>query len=272
MEAINQVVSKAIVIPQHRMSQNSEPSSESYLEKRCRWFNESPGNLDGPSCPLCLNKGRIAVPEGTTMAMRKCACVAQRLSAQRMQRSGLGDLLQQCTFDSFRVSHSWQENLLNTCKAFITQGQGHWLYLGGQVGCGKTHLCTAVVGALMERGLSARYVQWRQDIVHIKASVTNSEEYAKLVEPLKETDVLYIDDLFKVKKGDRPTSADVGVAFEILNHRYNQRNKATILSGELTLDELISIDEAVGSRIYERTKEFCLIIKGDPYKNFRMRV
>ena len=45
----------------------------------------------------------------------------------------------------------------------------------------------------------------------------------------------------------------------------------TIVSSERNISEILKIDEAVGSRIYERAKEYCLIIEADPDKNFRIR-
>ncbi len=195
----------------------------------------------------------------------------RRRSLRRLEQSGLSDLLSESTFDKFSAKAPWQQTLLDMARRFLAQANsGRWLYLGGQVGCGKTHLCTAVVGALLEQGYSARYMQWRSDIVPIKASVNDAVGYAKLVDPLKKAHVLYIDDLFKVEQGKRPTPADVNVAFDILNYRYNQRNTVTILSGECTMDQLMDVDEAVGSRIYQRTKGFCGIVARDPRKNYRV--
>ena len=66
--------------------------------------------------------------------------------------------------------------------------------------------------------------------------------------------VLYIDDMYKTGKGQQPTVGDVNLAFEIINARYNDTGKVTIISSERTVEEMLDIDEAVGSRIYERSK------------------
>ena len=49
------------------------------------------------------------------------------------------------------------------------------------------------------------------------------------------------------------SDGDLNVAFELLNARYNAR-KRTIISGERTIGAIMDIDEAIGSRIYERSK------------------
>ena len=52
-----------------------------------------------------------------------------------------------------------------------------------------------------------------------------------------------------------PTAADVNLAYEIINYRYNNRDKITIISTELTIGGLCEIDEALGGRIRQRAGE-----------------
>ena len=118
---------------------------------------------------------------------------------------------------------------------------------------------------LLLAGMHVRYMLWRDEIVRIKQG---GEELQGLLEELKNVQVLYIDDLFK--SGDlRPTAADINYAFEILNYRYNNPKLLTILSSELTEDELLDVDEAVGGRIYERARAFTVGRSRD--KNYRLR-
>jgi DNA replication protein DnaC len=133
----------------------------------------------------------------------------------------------------------------------------------GSVGSGKTHLCTAICGALLDQGKFVRYMLWRDESVKLKA-IVNDGEYEAEIKPLKNCQVLYIDDLFK----GGATAADIKLAFEILNSRYNRR-LTTIISCEKTPEELLAIDEALGSRIYERSKGNCVVIHGS--KNWRLR-
>ena len=67
------------------------------------------------------------------------------------------------------------------------------------------------------------------------------------------------------------TQADVNLAFQIVNARYQDKKYVTIFSCELSTMELISIDEAVGSRIHERAKAYELYIAKDASKNFRIK-
>ena len=131
---------------------------------------------------------------------------------------------------------------------------GQWLFVGGQVGCGKTHICTAAVNKLLEKNIGCRYMAWRDESVQLKAIVNEQQEYHERLMELCKAPILYIDDFFKTQKGQRPTQADVNLAFQIINYRYQDRTKATIISSELSTMEIMSIDEAVGSRIHERSK------------------
>ena len=112
---------------------------------------------------------------------------------------------------------------------------------------------------------------WRDEVVKLKAMVTNDERYEKAMGELKKVKVLYIDDFFKTEKGKAPTAGDVNISFELLNFRYVNKDMITIVSSERDISEILKVDEAVGSRIYERVKEYCLIIEADPDKNFRIR-
>lgn len=202
--------------------------------------------------------------------MRECECRAKKHSLKRLEESGLKESIEKYTFDNYNAYAPWVENVKDQAMKYVEDHDGKWLFLGGQVGAGKTHLCTAVVGELIRQGMDARYLMWRDDVVKIKALVTKDEEYRAVIEPLKTVKVLYIDDLFKTDKGRNPTSGDINIAFELLNYRYVNSNLITIISSERNIDQIIDVDEAVGSRIYERTRGNCVCIDSKPGRNYRL--
>lgn len=230
--------------------------------------NKQPGNIPGFQCPECLNRGyTVHVDENGNRVIRECACMARRRSEKNMEKSGLSELLHRCTMDSWERKETWQEKLFYLGQKWACKPSG-WFYLAGTPGTGKTHFCAALCGLLMELGMECRYMLWRDASVRAKAAVNDEAEYRNLVEPLKRVKVLYIDDLFKTGKGQSPTTGDVNLAFEILNARYNDSRLITILSSELTVNQILDIDEAVGSRIYERTNGFYVDLTGK--KNWRL--
>lgn len=110
---------------------------------------------------------------------------------------------------------------------------------------------------------------WTSEAAKLKACV-NDIDYENLIWPLKSVDVLYIDDLFKpTGANSQPTSADIRLAYEIINCRYNAGDKVTIISSERTVSEICDIDEATGGRIMEQAGEYCLNVSHDKAKNWR---
>ena len=140
--------------------------------------------------------------------------------------------------------------------------------MGGQVGSGKTHLGTAILGCLIKKH-SVKYMLWRDETMRIKANVNDDIEYQGFVKPLKTVSVLYIDDFFKTEV-KQPSPADVRFAFELLNYRYVNKLR-TIISSELLIEDILDIDEAVGSRIYQMSKENYIRIGYDKNKNWRLK-
>ena len=244
-------------------------------------YNKSAGNRheeDGYNCPICNNKGNIRKfieePDGDYHIVQgDCKCVEIRNSIMRMKRSGLKDIIKDYTFDKFIATENWQKAIKDAAMEYANEPEG-WFFLGGQSGAGKTHLCTAICREFLLAGKRVKYMLWRDDVVKIKGAVTDSEEYGKLIDQYKTIDVLYIDDLFKTGKDNfnqvqKPTGADINVAFEIINYRYNNPKLLTIISSELTEDELLDIDEAIGGRIYERAKAFTIGKSRD--RNYRIK-
>lgn len=247
-----------------------------YLQSRCDAYNAMAGGLSGEDCPVCRNKGFVAYLDGMEEKTRECRCMVSRRALWRMESSGLGDLLSAYTFDSYRADEAWQKPIWDGAHAYLDDYTGKWWYIGGQVGAGKTHICTAITGEMLRRGMEARYMLWRDEATALKAVVNDDTEYQRLIAPLKTVQVLYIDDFWKTGGAENggkkfPTPGDINLAFEILNSRYNRPELVTILSGEWTTDELMGIDAAVGSRIYQRAKDYHFDIKRDPARNHRMK-
>lgn len=83
------------------------------------------------------------------------------------------------------------------------------------------------------------------------------DEYEKIMIRYKKCKVLLIDDLFK----GNITLSDINIMFEIVNYRYFN-NLPMIISTEKGGEDLIKIDEAIGSRILEMAKDYNMELKG----------
>lgn len=235
-------------------------------------YNNEQGNLTDYDCSICNNKGFVAFVDEINEidVYKKCSCVEVRNSKKKIKQSGLESLLDTCTFEAFETTEPWQQALKEKAMEYLNINI-NWFFIGGQVGAGKTHLCTAICKGFLDKAIATRYMLWREEIVSLKANSMNEKQYLKLIDPLKNTEVLYIDDFFKTEAGKLPTTADVNIAFEILNHRYINPKLKTIISCEKTVDEILDIDEAVGSRIAEKSKGYKFNISKNRNKNYRLK-
>lgn len=250
---------------------NESPKGQSvckteYEQRKCDFFNNRIGELKGYDCWICNNKGQIAVMQNERMVLKACECQAIRRSQYLLKKSGLMELVQRYSFETYKVTNDWQKSIHDCAKRFVDDKE-HWFFIGGQVGTGKTHICTAIASSLILKGNEVYYFLYRDEIVKLK-NIINDIEYSQTVKHFKDVAFLYIDDLFKTEKGKAPTTADIQIIFEILNHRYNSE-KPTIISSEKTINELVAIDEAIGSRIYEMASKNLLEIQPDINKNMR---
>lgn len=217
--------------------------------------------LDGVDCPLCGNTGTQIYEKNGFSYARECSCMKRRRSERDLKKSGMQDLLAAYSFENYERTDAQTEEAARRAYEFAERGTG-WFFISGQPGSGKTHICTAICGALADAGRETKYMLWRDDVMQIKSAL-NTEEYVARMNRLKKADALYIDDFFK----GNVTPADVNLAFELLNARYIGR-KLTVISSELSLGKILEIDEAVGSRIAERAKDF--IVRA-PQENRRLK-
>ena len=227
---------------------------------------ESPlkqANLDNVDCPICGNKGYILrKDEDGIVWARDCECMKKRVSLRRIEDAGLKDLVARYTFDNYKTDTPETKAILKKAKEFLIT-EAPCFVIMGKTGSGKTHICTALCSKLIEDGWKTKYFLWRTDAAILKSMVNDGDRYQTEINKLRNVPVLYIDDLFK----GSITEADKNLAFTILNDRYNSANKKTIISTELTVNELMQIDEAIAGRIIEQARGY--VVKA-PDKNWRL--
>lgn len=225
---------------------------------------------EGIDCPLCDNHEYTWIVHGNNRETKPCICANKRNSIARIRKSGLLEQIKRCTFSSFQTPEKWQEIVKETVMKYVSDENRRWLLVSGQSGCGKSHICTAACNEFLQAGAEVRYMRWIDESILLKASINSDVDYNKYMNPLKNCQVLYIDDFWKTQQGQQPSPADVRLAFDLLDFRYCNRSLTTIISTERTVSDLLDIDMAVGGRIYEMTKGYCLEIGGNN-KNWRLR-
>lgn len=223
------------------------------------------------NCPKCKNRGVIYEPKYNGDYKRweqvavVCDCGKIRAEYKRRNCSGLKKMMDKYTFENYMAAEPWQQQIAQAACKYV-RNPVQWFFIGGQPGCGKTHICTAMANALMKRGMSVRYMIWNEELSALKQKTTDAVVFDSGINSLKKAEVLYIDDFFKSKS---VTAADVNITFRILNYRYNEI-LPTIISSELSIDQIDGIDEALASRIAELTAKNAIYVSTDKSKNYRI--
>jgi len=256
-----------------------ETFSEVVEEMIRRFGSVTPSLSPKYKCEACKDTGWIETERDGYKFAAKCRCRLAREAERRLEVSGLADTVQQQTFASFVTETPVQKNMKALAQRYtqallsIKKGERvPWLYIGGNPGSGKTHICTAVCGELLRHNIGVKYMQWLDEARKLKSHV-NDEDFEDQVSDYIGVSVLYIDDLLKQKYTQNPifSEADIKIAFTILNARY-LLNRPTIISTEWSLlDHLLPADEGVFSRVYERCRGYQMSIDRNPVNNFRLR-
>lgn len=135
----------------------------------------------------------------------------------------------------------------------------------GKPGSGKTHISIALAINLLNSKANVVYMPYRDTIVNIKQNILDKDVYKESLLKYKQCQVLLIDDLYKGKV----SSSDINIMFEIINYRY-LNHLPMIISSELSVQDILNYDEAVGSRIYEMSKDFIVTMDKEISKNYRL--
>ena len=218
--------------------------------------------VDLVDCPECNNTGRLLrKDENGILWGRECSCMARRNSLRRLQQSGMADAVKRYRFDTYQAPDELRQKILAASRRYVEEDRG-WFFISGRSGSGKTHLTTAIFGEMVKRGHNAAVMRWREDSARIKGAVNDPEEYAKLMRPFMTVPVLLLDDLLQ----GEATTADIKLAYHVIDGRYADSRLRTIISSEKSLDEILSLSEAVGGRIAERSRGYILAAPSDNWR------
>lgn len=230
--------------------------------KKDRWFEAS-------DCPLCRNKGFVAgLNAYGEFTVYPCTCREKRKAVLSAARSGLG-ALSRMRVNDYQTPEKWQADLKNACVRYLKERPENWLVLLGQSGCGKTHLCASVVNQLVREGRQARYLKWLSFAREIERVRFDDGARRKLFDGYAGAEVLYIDDL--LKDWDQKGKAELALAMELIDCRYNMEDSVTVISSEWTLKKLSGIDEALAGRVRQRAGKYLLQVDAAPGRNWRLR-
>lgn len=236
-----------------------------YLEERAYIRKIYELKAKGKNCQKCFDEGyafKFANDYNAQEVAYPCSCGALQEQAAQAYREKVSDK----PLNTFTEQLPHHRMMLQVAKRFISQRNQTWMYVGGAVGSGKTHLCESVVKELFEHlRLPTKTIKWREFTKKVKQDPSNDIPIMELIS----TPILYIDDFLKAG-GDKVTEADINIAYDIIEGRLN-KGSYTLFSSEYTIESLKQIDKSVASRIVSRTGEFIINISEGEGKDMRYR-
>lgn len=246
------------------------------------------------NCPECKDVGglfikKIDEEDGFTKGKEyqvwvDCNCQLQKRANNLLNASEITNEFKNKTFSNYDIVNRPTAQALKDVAIRYYQDYDtikstphNSIALLGQPGCGKTHLLTALSNNMMQNKLtSVLYFPYIEGFNDLRNDFEKLE--AKLIR-MKEVEILYIDDLFKpASKPDRdggrirvPQASEweLKQLFAVINYR-DMNNKPIFISSELDFNEIITLDEGLGTRIYKMCKKYFVTVEKDLSLNYRL--
>lgn len=260
------------------------------LRARSQVFSETTVATEAPyyNCHKCKDTGSYFVRKKNGYFIRgieveqdyyvECECAKMRKINRLIKSSAITEKFRAKGFGNFdtdgrsAVVCKMKEKALQYYTAFddIRETVQNSVLFIGQPGCGKTHLLIAIANNLMaKKVVPVAYFPYQDGMNEISAN--DFEKKNDIIHRMKEVDVLFIDDLFKPIGGVvKVHKWQADIIAEVVNHRYLNL-KPMLISSELYLDDMLSVDEALASRIFEMAEDFTVTIERNVKANYRLR-
>lgn len=224
-------------------------------------------------CNICRDTGYIIKnQENSQPVMTACKCMKKKKNIQMWKNTGISIENIDKSFNNF---YEWSEESKELKRKAISyyvkfdeikNARRNSLLLSGRSGCGKTHISLALAyNFIKNKDIRIVYMPYRDIITELKQNNMDPIVYKGILMKYQKAELLLIDDLYK----GRITLADINIMFELINYRY-LNNLPMIISTEFKLEDILDFDEAIGSRIYEMSKNFIVEIHGEEV-NYRLR-
>ena len=212
------------------------------------------GSMLARGCKRCAWEALHTTPRDSA---ERALATAQRKAEDTMAAligAGITPRFAAATFDSYRAEKEPQHKALAKCRAYAEQfpanyRAGRSLLLTGNVGCGKTHLASAIVRTVVADRCRALIIP-AGDIVSIaRASMVPGSGYTDrdVAVHLGGLDLLVIDEI-GAQKG---SEYELGLLHGIIDRRY-QAVLPTVVISNLNAEGLKSY---IGDRALDRLRQ-----------------
>ncbi len=250
--------------------------------------------MPDPNCALCDGTGWRPVERGEVSGVERCSCDEVERPGRLLESARIPARFERASFENFSLprdnplaNESLSKAMLDArtfARHYPTADKAGLLFMGGP-GVGKTHLATAVLRALLERGFEGIFFDYQNLLERIRAGYDPASGSAarEAYQAALDTDVVLLDDL----GAHRVTEWVEDTVFAIINQRYNAR-KATIVTTNLPDPDLgdavahkdaasgkysvrDTLADRIGGRARSRLFEMCKLVRITATEDYRMR-
>lgn len=221
-------------------------------------------------CSRCYGTGMEVVPG---RGARRCECRKREDRETLFQQARIPRRYEGCSLANYcpAPNNGLQRQAFNYAFKLIDEYPAidRGLLLMGTVGVGKTHLATAILRGLIDKGVNCLFFEFGALLKEIQDSynpVSQTSEL-KVLAPVYEAEVLVLDEL----GASKPTDWVRDTMMQIIGARYNNR-KLTIFTTNFMdtsrhpAEEIL--EDRIGTRLRSRLYEMCrtVIVEGEDYR------
>ena len=266
------------------MSQNKKNGMESTYEEDIQWSlavakklnQHDPERYPNNPCPRCNGSGMLCLygsvnPDepskpGQGMKVPCPVCYDRIHAAKNRLASGLPEELKNLTLKSFECSEPWQRQALEVAVSFAKKPEG-LLFLGGQSGCGKSHLAAGIIYRVSKSGSQPPlYYSW-PDLLAAVRRTSRDWRSTDIRDTLKDCRMLVVLDDFLATPNGRPSSTALETAFEIISAR-TANKRPTVLASPYTAEKINALYSVLFKKIARAAGGRLISIDPDETKDY----
>ena len=213
-------------------------------------------------CEKCHDSGWLTVVKEGHEYARRCDCFKRRRAEKALQESGISEAFRNKTLENYVPKSEKQREALDKARKYVEIFGQYSMHMNfillGQNGAGKTHLAVAMGNALIEKNVLVRFVTFQDLLDQLSKSRNQKKETYSVIDKYRDAELLIIDDIFRTTIREWNGSKNVMVShvdaiFRILDYRYFNK-KATLITGEKTVLEMMEMDRAITGRLVEKAR------------------
>jgi len=224
-------------------------------------------------CEKCGGTGFVFTEKG--LEPEPCECRNESLLKQRLAAAGIPPKYKNKTIDSFTGGGKRKE-LREDAKAYVKgfqarEGKEHkrgLLYIG-ITGCGKTHLATGILKAVIDKGYTGYFCNVVDFFARMRDTYSGDTSYDEMdmIDKVSKVDLLVLDDL----GAEKPSEWMSDRLYTLINRRYESNLPLIVTTNKKVNLETPELENHVGRRIVSRLCEMCQIVDIFPKEDYRMK-